>query len=413
MKKYWEFISLAIAIAVIGIAFSSISSFRQTSCATTLKTFDANRDGTITYRDVGIAALQIVSMPANYVATTPALAPVAKFLELDATSCNRVSKKILSSTIALIVLFTLTYIASALLYILRNGVKLLAFFATELFPKLDLILNKREIRYPKFEWIIQPAIILLLIVGLSTVSLSIEQQSSKTRASTGLSKQSAKPNEVEPAYIDKSNIQYKDIYSAHLSALKQLDSRIDSIGYDDVKSVDALAKSLVVGLDTELEKTYAIYRWVTANIEYDVEAYFSNRLRGIGSPPVVLKRRKAVCDGYSELMLKMGQAVGIKIKKIQGFAKGYGYAIGDSVKKPNHAWNAVQINGTWYLLDSTWDAGSVNKDTKRFVPNKGDYKYFLANPTSFIHSHFPEQPKWQLLNNEWSREEFSSQPFKN
>lgn len=413
MKKYWELFTLAIVIAAIGIAFTSIQNYKQVSCTSPLAA-DANRDGAVTYKDIGITALQIVSMPAKYMAATPILAPAVKFLELDVSDCKSLRTKILSSAIALGTTFLLAYFASFFFYGLRNALKLIAFFAMEYVPSLKTILNKRTIRNPRFEWILRPTLVLLLVVGLSTISISTELKAKKPRTSAATSQKALKNvDETEPSNFDKSNMQYKNIYAANLSALKQLDSRVATISTEDAKSVETLTKALVKGLDSDLEKTYAIYRWVTTNIEYDVDAFFSKRLRGIGSAPVVLRNRKAVCDGYSELMLKMAQSAGIKIKKIQGFAKGYGYAIGDSVNKPNHAWNAVQIDGTWYLLDSTWDAGSVSKETRRFTPNKSDYKYFLSNPSSFIHSHYPEQRKWQLLENEWSREEFSRQPFNN
>lgn len=413
MKKYWDFFSLAIVMAAISFAFSAAPNDKRLGCSSTQIVIDANRDGAFTYRDIGIATLQIVSLPAKYAVTAPHLSQVAKFLELNTSNCNSLRAKVFSGLAWLISILLASCIVSALLYGVRHAAKLIAFVTKKDSSGHLNVPSMQYIRHPKFEWVLRPIFIVLLVVAVTTISIS-KQQGPKQQAGTSLAKHSTKPTlEATTSPVNKSGIHYKDIYSANLASLKRLDTRIASINSDEAKSVDILAKSLAIGLESELEKTYAIYRWVTTNIEYDVDAYFSKRLRGIGSAPIVLKNRKAVCDGYSELMLRMGQSVGLKIKKIQGFAKGYGYAVGDSVHKPNHAWNAVNIDGAWYLLDSTWDAGGVNKDTKKFVPNKGDYKYFLANPSQFIHSHFPEQRSWQLLDNEWSREEFSSNPRTN
>ena len=62
---------------------------------------------------------------------------------------------------------------------------------------------------------------------------------------------------------------------------------------------------------------------------------------------------------------------------------------------PNHAWNAVYINDTWWLLDATWGAGYVD-DNKNFVFQYSEH-YFLTDPNQFIYDHFPENKEWQFL----------------
>jgi hypothetical protein len=76
------------------------------------------------------------------------------------------------------------------------------------------------------------------------------------------------------------------------------------------------------------------------------------------------------------------------------------------MKRPNHAWNAVQIDGRWYLLDSTWDAGSVDRETQGFKRHNSEYNFFLTNPSHFIYTHLPENSRWQLLESPWSSDEF-------
>lgn len=57
-----------------------------------------------------------------------------------------------------------------------------------------------------------------------------------------------------------------------------------------------------------------------------------------------------------------------------------------------HAWNAVKIDGTWYLMDATWDAGSVGEN-KLFTRNVEDYSYFLIDPGVFKETYTPELKK--------------------
>jgi len=65
-----------------------------------------------------------------------------------------------------------------------------------------------------------------------------------------------------------------------------------------------------------------------------------------------------------------------KIKNIQGYSKGSGY----SVFKPpvsNHEWNAVEINGKWCLIDTTWDTGTGY--------------YLCTPPRCFVTDHLPDE----------------------
>ena len=57
----------------------------------------------------------------------------------------------------------------------------------------------------------------------------------------------------------------------------------------------------------------------------------------------------------------------INCEAISGISKGAGYHPGKewgSNPKSDHAWNKVQIRGTWYLCDPTWAAGSVGRFCK-------------------------------------------------
>ncbi len=169
-------------------------------------------------------------------------------------------------------------------------------------------------------------------------------------------------------------------------------------------SMDSLAVWLTKPFTSDEEKARSLYRWITENITYDLDSYFSGHLTG-GNARQALNQRKAVCDGYSDLFDSMARKTGLEVVKISGYAKGYQYSLGKGLgAKPNHAWNAIKINGEWKLMDCTWGAGYVGEDKKyhrRFSPY-----YFLAPPEEFIYAHFPEDEKWQLLPHPISKDEF-------
>ncbi len=163
-------------------------------------------------------------------------------------------------------------------------------------------------------------------------------------------------------------------------------------------SYQEIASKITEGLTTDTEKTRAIYRWMSEHIGYDVQV-FKLSLEGTPitnvSAESTLQRRRGVCSGYADLFAAMGGHVGLTVKSVDGFAKGWGYKEGQTSTVPNHAWNAILIDGRWKLVDVTWAAGSVTNDL-RYIKRFKD-EYFFPEPTEFVKKHVPTQPVWSLL----------------
>jgi transglutaminase/protease-like cytokinesis protein 3 len=184
----------------------------------------------------------------------------------------------------------------------------------------------------------------------------------------------------------------------------EIDRSAATISYQG-SSVDELAGILATYTQTEAEKARIIYAWITNHIAYDAEAFFNNQLKFL-SPEEILTRRKGVCSAYAILFRALAKAMGLDAVAITGYAKGYGYLVGDDTRE-NHAWNAVKIDASWYLIDATWGAGTIENTqfTKRF-----NSYYFAPPPDQFIYDHFPSQEKWQLLNQPYNRQTFNNLP---
>ena len=184
--------------------------------------------------------------------------------------------------------------------------------------------------------------------------------------------------------------------SAKTSVSKKKNNKVDSM--------TKLAKSITANKHTDSEKVFAIYKWIATHITYDNQLRMSDELQKkiyVSEESVVenvLERQKALCGGYAFLFRDLCEKVNIKAEVIHGFTKDYSGRIQD-YKKPNHTWNAVKLNGQWELLDITWAIGYGNK-------GKPDSFWYLTQPTDFIYSHYPENPKWTLLNSSISFSEF-------
>ncbi|CAF1015925.1 unnamed protein product [Didymodactylos carnosus] len=113
-------------------------------------------------------------------------------------------------------------------------------------------------------------------------------------------------------------------------------------------------------------------------------------------PEGVFRTRKGVCAGYGNIFKRLCDNIGLECVKIGGYAKGYGFdPKATLLTETDHAWNSVQIDNHWYLIESTWGAGSLD-DNRKFNKKLNTY-YFLSRPEEFIYNHLPEEEKWQLL----------------
>jgi hypothetical protein len=141
---------------------------------------------------------------------------------------------------------------------------------------------------------------------------------------------------------------------------------------------------------------------VADRVRYDVDAYFTRKLPP-QDPATVFRTRTAVCAGYAKLLQALGRAAGVEITYVTGDAR----ARTSGLSGEGHAWNAARIDGGWYLIDVTWDAGSL--DGRSFVK---EYRsdYFMTPPAVFGIDHFPDKPEWQLRERPLSRGDFLRQP---
>jgi hypothetical protein len=188
----------------------------------------------------------------------------------------------------------------------------------------------------------------------------------------------------------------------------EVDQRALSAPASVTSSPERLAAYLSQGISSETDKARAVYRWITDNIGYDTASFFSGT-HADESAGGVLESRKGVCAGYSRLYADIGRKMGLTVETVSGYAKGYGYAPGAVFTGTNHDWNAVLIDGVWRLMDCTWGAGHVGTD-RRFVKEYTEF-FFMAPPEKFILSHLPEDPRWQLLDTPWTKEQFGEGVF--
>lgn len=124
--------------------------------------------------------------------------------------------------------------------------------------------------------------------------------------------------------------------------------------------VSALRKSLGLSGKSQYEKVCLIYDWICDNVTYDYDHLYMGtdyplQFTAYGA----CIDNTCVCQGYAVFFYRMALEEGIDARVITGDGGG------------PHAWNIVRLDGKYYNLDSTWDAGVYS------------YSWFLKCPGDF------------------------------
>ena len=206
---------------------------------------------------------------------------------------------------------------------------------------------------------------------------------------------------------------------------KRVDEHVKKMPITVRNTVPTIAEFIMEGAYTDEEAVRGIYSWCTNKVDYNwnlylymnnltinalPEAYqtFGNKMsyffykisftkRGKriakqNSLAYILKKRKAICQGYSKLFDALCEERNIRSETVIGYNKGYGHYEGDSFYYSNHSWNAVFFENEWHLMDLTFD-------------------YWDIHPDSLVQTHLPAMPMWQLSEHPITMDMFETDDF--
>ncbi len=151
---------------------------------------------------------------------------------------------------------------------------------------------------------------------------------------------------------------------------------------DDVpEAVKTISANVTRGLESDYEKARAIHSWVADNIYYDDDYALKATNVTPLDPVEILTKRKAVCEGYSNLTVAMLNSVGIPAFVTKGYALGVGALnswaeVDFSAIEPNHAWVEAFVDGKWIIMDPTWDSYNRTFLDKKTYEENPLYRYF-------------------------------------
>lgn len=162
---------------------------------------------------------------------------------------------------------------------------------------------------------------------------------------------------------------------------KQLtkDNIVEQEVYKDIKKT---VDKLVSGIDENdnVKKASAIYEWIAKNIKYDhySEKFSKSEEIATQSAFCTFKYKKAICDGFSQLLQMMMRLAGIPCKYVLSISQ----KNNNTNQAGNHAFNVIYLNDGqrtgWTLLDSTWASCALHDENKQGDDSEILNKFFPA-----------------------------------
>ncbi|TDP01365.1 transglutaminase domain-containing protein [Flavobacterium sp. 245] len=212
------------------------------------------------------------------------------------------------------------------------------------------------------------------------------------------------------------------------SSYSQKYNAIDSIvlKYPNFGSTEKLAERIQKDFTSEQDLARAIYSWIALNLDYDLKTFLDppkqktysskneadwakvKQLLQANATQKAFRSRKAVCEGFSLLYAHLAMKIGLKCQVVTGDSKRLLSDIGRRRLGSNHAWNTVQIDGKWILVDATWGQGYYDENRKSVVKEFTPI-YFDVDPKYFYALHFPDSSMY--AENTGSKQEFLDGPL--
>lgn len=114
------------------------------------------------------------------------------------------------------------------------------------------------------------------------------------------------------------------------------------------QEVSRVLSSLALDGKSQKEKIDAIYNYLIRNVKYVSDAELADESNVIKySSYAALVQHNAVCQGFAGAFYRLCLEIGIDSRIVSSDAM-------------NHAWNIVELDGSYYHLDATWDINWPN-----------------------------------------------------
>lgn len=192
----------------------------------------------------------------------------------------------------------------------------------------------------------------------------------------------------KPLVYDKNKLIYSNnILKLYFEKLGR-NNRIKDIEQEIVE----LSNSICENTKGDYDKVLKIHNWVAENIYYDYDYYNDKKNKSTYFSSIeVLKNKRTVCEGYSNLFMDLVRVQNIPCRKIHGYdIKTYRQVWTNEILDNNeitHAWNQVYVNNRWINVDVTWDSNNIYENGTFVYNGLDDHYYFDISDEMLSYSH--------------------------
>ncbi len=184
--------------------------------------------------------------------------------------------------------------------------------------------------------------------------------------------------------------------AAQPAGLSAVDAYVRSLDFTGENDIIRITDSLTGRFGSDLEKGRAVFVWITENIAYDCGG--ENRLESEpdeATHPLyytqqqlanIMQTRRTRCEGFAFLFRLMCRLAGVYATVQEGYARFDGAKVNPDTVQPNHAWNAVCYDGSWFETDLTAAAGQC--EGKKFSRGLRE-EYFQMQPALIERLYIP------------------------
>ena len=144
---------------------------------------------------------------------------------------------------------------------------------------------------------------------------------------------------------------------------------------------------------SEFEKAYSLYYCIFKNISYDSDVDIDE------ADYEKIYKNKKLNILYSKMYTHILKKLGLNIFDIKGYSKSKNSYHPDNVIVGFHySWNILKVEENYYIINPSIYFFLDEREINDF--------YFCAKPEEFIWAYLPKEPKWQLLEEPITTEEF-------
>ena len=154
-------------------------------------------------------------------------------------------------------------------------------------------------------------------------------------------------------------------YGDSYGSMSEIKYWIQAMG-QDFNEFDRVSNEIVAQMDptwNDIIKTAYLHDYIVLNTTYDVSLKSTSAYD-------VLVNGQGICHSYSMALWYLLEKVGIESRLVISL-------------EVNHEWNCVQLDGNWYMLDTTWDDDTWGDQSTMCYAS---HEYFLKSNTAFGHT---------------------------